>query len=192
MAQASLKDEKNWGSKISLDCSFKGRPWAMLPKPTWPARYKEHYRQGDRMWLAQDQRPLGGEQSRPPVQCHQWADLQDVWDDHWLHERVNTTIGKCSTHCPKYNTKCRGKRDTTRCISFSPQHFLLYLGKLITFGIVQKHHIGVGAEDDEELLKGGNLRGWFNRITFFTKPVALRLIFVKKQQRSTDNSIFVF
>ena len=57
---------------------------------------------------------------------------------------------------------------------------------------MQKHPIGVGAEDDEELMKGGNLRGCFNRITFFTKPVALRLIFVKKQQRSTDNSIFVF
>ena len=43
---------------------------------------------------------------------------------------------------PRYNMKCRGKRDTTwnipRNITFSPLHFMLYRGQLITFGSVDK------------------------------------------------------
>ena len=43
-----------------------------------------------------------------------------------------------------YNTNCRGKRDTARniprSISFSPLHFVLYLGKSITFGTVYTVH----------------------------------------------------
>ena len=41
---------------------------------------------------------------------------------------------------PRYNMKCRGKRDTTwnipRNITFSPLHFMLYHGELISFGTV--------------------------------------------------------
>ena len=52
-------------------------------------------------------------------------------------------------HCPKsnprYSTKCRGKRDTSRnsphSISFSQLHFVLYLGNSITFGTVHKPDI---------------------------------------------------
>ena len=41
---------------------------------------------------------------------------------------------------PRYNTKCRGNQDNTRniprSISLSPLHFVLYLGKSMSFGTV--------------------------------------------------------
>ena len=43
---------------------------------------------------------------------------------------------------PRYKMKCRRKRDTIwnipRNITFSPLHFMLYRGQLITFGTVDK------------------------------------------------------
>ena len=66
---------------------------------------------------------------------------------NYLHASLYTLTYSCYSALskklskfPRYNTKCRGKRDTTRniphSISFPPQHFVLYLGKSITFGTV--------------------------------------------------------
>ena len=46
----------------------------------------------------------------------------------------------------EFNMKCRGKLDTTRnipcSISISPLHFVIYLGKSITFGTVSRRKRG--------------------------------------------------
>ena len=53
-----------------------------------------------------------------------------------LYEFTGTLSKKLSIF-PRYNIKCRGKRDTTwnipRSITFSPLHFMLYRGKSIFF-----------------------------------------------------------
>ena len=51
------------------------------------------------------------------------------------------TLSKKQSKFPRYNAKCRErKQDTTRnipqSISFSPLHFAIHLGKLISFGTV--------------------------------------------------------
>ena len=52
-------------------------------------------------------------------------------------QRPHNRHCKIKSKFPRYNTKCREKRDTTRNIprgiSFSPLYFVLYLGKSITF-----------------------------------------------------------
>ena len=54
---------------------------------------------------------------------------------------VEAALSKKYSKFPIYNTKSRGKRDTTRNIPrmylVSPLHFVLHFGKSITFGTVR-------------------------------------------------------
>ena len=55
-------------------------------------------------------------------------------------QQLMYTLWEKQSKFPRYNMKCKGKHDTTwnipRSITFSPLHFMLYRGKLISFGTV--------------------------------------------------------
>ena len=94
---------------------------------------------------------------------------------------------------PRYNMKCRGKRDTRwnnpHSIKFSPLHFMLYRGKSITFVTVHAQKSKY-CKVDKPFFNAISIDAWLNTCCWSSQTAFIIQIKIITKLKGQSNEIF--